>query len=472
MIFVIGFLIYKELNKDTVMIEPFQVPLDLEKQNITGQALVNKLLDQIEVIKEKADTSYKNLDFKPVFFDSQLEIVIPGSGISLKSLLQNVKNFIGKKQTRISGEILLNSGKLFLTVRVLGEPSRTFSGDLSELDKLMEDAAHYILIYTNPYLLAYYLYYNYSNNRNEALEMIHYTLSHEPRDDDAMAYTLDGCIKFDEKKYEESISLYKRAIEADPEYIDAYNGWAYSLYVMKKYREADSIYKVAININPQNPNSYYYRAILMESLGKNDTADENYKKAITLNPDNTELMTDYGKFLMKMKKFDESGKVLDKVIETDPKYYEAYFQKGNLFLTMEKYDDALIMFNKSVELKPDQSESYLAAGKIYSGQSRPDYAYLMFRNAVKNDSSSAEALLALGKFLSVQKKFQEAAVLLERSLKIDSSGNDVFISLGNILEEQKRKFEALELYRKAARQSGTDSAYFRNKISEISSEQN
>ena len=52
MIFVIGFLIYKELNKDTVMIEPFQVPLDLEKQNITGQALVNKLLDQIEIIKE------------------------------------------------------------------------------------------------------------------------------------------------------------------------------------------------------------------------------------------------------------------------------------------------------------------------------------------------------------------------------------------------------------------------------------
>ncbi|MCY7363398.1 MAG: hypothetical protein LH629_15225, partial [Ignavibacteria bacterium] len=111
------------MAKDTVIIEPFQVPLDLEKQNITGQALVNKLMDQIEIIKEKTDTSYKNLDFKPVFFDSQLEIVIPGSGISLKSLLLNFKNFLGKKQTRISGEVVLLNGKIFLTIRVMGEPS-------------------------------------------------------------------------------------------------------------------------------------------------------------------------------------------------------------------------------------------------------------------------------------------------------------------------------------------------------------
>ncbi len=468
-IFVILLLVYKELNKDTAVIEPFQVPLDLEKQNITGQAVVSKLLDQIEIIKEKADTSYKNLDFKPVFSDSQLEIVIPGSGISLKSLLQNVKNFLGKKQTRISGEILLNSGKLFLTVRVLGEPAKTFSGELSELDKLLEEAAHYILIYTNPYLLAYYLYYNYSDNRNEALEMIQYTLSHEPADDDVMAYTLDGCIKSDEKKYEESILLYKKAIETDPGYIDAYNGWAYSLFKMKKYSEADSVYSLAIKINPKNPNSYYYRAILLDNAGKNDASEENFKIAVNLNPDNAELLTDYGKFLMKINKTEESMSLFEKVIERYPKFSEAYFLKGNLLFTQKKYDEALKLYRKAVELKQDYTDAYLAAGKIYAEQSKTEEADTMYRNAVKYDSSSSVALLELGKFLANRKKFPEAAVMLDRSLKIDSSVNDAYVSLGNILEEQNKKNEAAELYRKALRQKETDTVYFRNKISELTS---
>ena len=45
--------------------------------------------------------------------------------------------------------------------------------------------------------------------------MIQYALTHEPKDDDAMAYTLDGYIKYDEKKFDEAIEAFKKATPMD-----------------------------------------------------------------------------------------------------------------------------------------------------------------------------------------------------------------------------------------------------------------
>ncbi|MEO8210329.1 MAG: tetratricopeptide repeat protein, partial [bacterium] len=261
---VIGFLIYKEINKETIIIESFQVPMDLEKQNITGQAIVNKLVDQIELIKANADTAYKKLDVKPVIYDTQLEFVVPVTGISLKSLLQNLKIFLGKKQTRISGEVVMDGKQLNLTIRVYGEPSKTFTGELNELDDIMKDAAQYVLQYTQPYLLAYYLYYFYEKkDKDAATDMIQYTLSHLPKDDDAMAYTLEGFIMYDEERYDEAVKRFKKAIELDPMTTDAYNSWAYILNEQKKSDSAIDLYKKSAEIDPNYFYTYHYWGIAL-----------------------------------------------------------------------------------------------------------------------------------------------------------------------------------------------------------------
>lgn len=460
-------LIFKELNKETVIIDPFQVPLDLEKQNITGQAIVNKLIDQIEIIKEKADTSYKNLDFKPVFFDSQLEIVIPGSGISLKSLLQNFKNFLGKKQTRISGEVVLIGGKVFLTIRVMGEPSKTYSGEISELDNILKDAAQYVLIFTQPYILAYYLYYNYEDNKEEALEIIQFTLSHDPKDDDAMAYTLDGSIKYDEGKFEESIKLYKKAIEIDPEFTDAYNGWAYSLFEMKKYDEAEKIYKKALEIDPHNAYTFDYWAIMLDELGKPEEAFDMFKKAIQYAPDNTEFINEYGVSLLKNKKYPEALEMFDKAIELDPKNSDGYFNKANLLYETQNFKESLSNYVKATELNSKNVKAYINASKILSEQGNFKEAKEMLLKASEQNPKSLMPYFELGKMMETQINIPEAISMYNESINRDSSKSDIYKSLGNLYEEEKKFKEAEKLYKKAVRQSFPDSVYFENKINEL-----
>lgn len=425
-IFLVGLLIYKELNKDTVIIEPFQVPLDLEKQNITGQAIVNKLIDQIEDIKSHADTSYKNFNVTPLFYDTQLEIVIPGSGISLKSLLLNVKNFLGRKQTRITGEVVLNK-KLFLTIRVQGEPSKTFSGEIDDLDNILGEAAKYVLKFTQPYILAFYLYYNYGNNKEEALEMIRYSLTHAPKDDDPMAYTLWGYITWEEGNFDESIKYYKKAIELDPKYIDAYNGWAYSLYDEGKYEEAEEIYKKAYKLDPKYAYTSHYWGMNMEAQGKIDSAVMMYEKAIELDPSYDEVQTSYGEILTQQKKYDDATVHFDKAIELNPNSSVAFAGLANVFYKQNKYSEALDMFNKSIELNPKYTEAYTGAGEILSEEKKFKEANEMYRKAIELKPSETELYMKLASNLVEQKKYPEAIDIYNR-VKVINPSDSVLIN--------------------------------------------
>ena len=437
-IFAVGLMMYKELNKETVIIDPFQVPMDLEKMNITGQAVVNKLLDEIEDIKAHADTAYKQLDFKPVFYDTQLEIVIPGSGVSLKSLLQNVKSFLGKKQTHISGEIVLNK-KLYLTIRVQGEPSKTFSGELEDLDNLLAQAAQYVLKYTQPYILAYYLYYNYyGRDKNEALDMIQYTLTHDPKDDDAMAYTLNGYIKWDEGKFDESIKFYKKAIELNPKYVDAYDGWGYSLYDQKKYDEADAIYRKAVSIDPMKNYTYHYWGLNLEAQNKIDSSIEMYKKAIQLDPNYFDVYPDYGNILLKQKKYMEAQEMYNKAIELNPKSALAYTGLGNVFYEQKKYDEAMEMFNKAISADIGYVDAFIGAGNIFKYKNNPEASNLMYKKAIFHDSLGTAAYNKLGLNLEEQKKYESAIEVYQKAVKKGTPDSTYFLM--RIEELKKIKF--------------------------------
>ena len=332
-IIVICIFVYKEFNKDKVVIEVFQVPMDLEKQNITGQAVVNKLLDNIVKIESQADTSFPLLDFNPVMYDAQMEIVIPGSGISINSLIRHVKNFLGKKQIKITGEIVLSDKKINLTTRIVGEPSMTFTGDLNTIDSLIYESAKYIILYTQPYMLAYYYYYSYGSdhlNTKLAMDMINHSITHPPETDDVMAYTLYGYILSDQEKYEESINMYENALEIDPNFTDAISGWAYSLFEMNKFEESEEMYKKALKTDPDDSYTYYYYAMLKEKTKSFSEADSLYKKAVSLDANNFEAANDYSNFLISQNRISDAKISLKNILRIRPDNSQAYFNLGIL----------------------------------------------------------------------------------------------------------------------------------------------
>ena len=315
-VLVIGLFIFfcvffcREFNTKTVVIEPFEVPRELQERGYTGRALVNKLLDQIEIVKEAATAPREAWELVTVggfldvgefvtvgeFLDvvelvtvvefvtvdavPSMEVQVAGVGISLNS----VKEFFGHSPTRIVGEVTLqgDQGRLYLTTRVIGKPAKTISGTLANLEPALLEAAEHIYKCTYPFVLAHYLWY-LGDRQEDSLEIIQYCLRNDPPEDDHFAYALWGIILYDREDYDGAIAKYKKAIELDPKYALAYynRGIAYS--DLGQLERAIEDYDKAIELNPKYAAAYYNLGLAYRDSGQPDQAIEAFQQVVELN---------------------------------------------------------------------------------------------------------------------------------------------------------------------------------------------
>mgnify|MGYP001078324634 CR=1 FL=1 len=304
-VLVIGLFIFfcvffcREFNTKTVVIEPFEVPRELQERGYTGRALVNKLLDQIEIVKEAATAPREAWELVTVggFLDvgelldvvefvtvdavPSMEVQVAGVGISLNS----VKEFFGHSPTRIVGEVTLqgDQGRLYLTTRVIGKPAKTISGTLANLEPALLEAAEHIYKCTYPFVLAHYLWY-LGDRQEDSLEIIQYCLRNDPPEDDHFAYALWGIILYDREDYDGAIAKYKKVIKLDPKDAWAYYNRAFAYLYLGQLDRAIEDYDEVIKLDPKYALAYYNRGIAYSDLGQLERAIEDYDKAIELNP--------------------------------------------------------------------------------------------------------------------------------------------------------------------------------------------
>ena len=114
----------------------------------------------------------------------------------------------------------------------------------------------------------------------------------------------------------ESIQRYSRAIQRDPNYVDAYNNRGDAYLSTGDYHQAIRDYDTAIELNPEYAMAYNNRAAAWIS-------NQDYHQAIR----------DY-----------------DTAIELNPKYAEAYHNRGNAYRSTGDYDQARRDYNRAEEL--------------------------------------------------------------------------------------------------------------------------
>lgn len=170
-----------EFKRNTVIIDDFEIPKEIQEQGYTSKSFVNKLLDQINIIKRPAGTPFEQGTIRSVSFQeatnltstreikvpnfiketprtarrsaefftvdsmSEIEVKIPGSVFSLKFLSRYVKEFFGYPAMHIVCEATLHGDRncMDLTTRVIGKPAKKENNVvLTNLDQTLLEAAN------------------------------------------------------------------------------------------------------------------------------------------------------------------------------------------------------------------------------------------------------------------------------------------------------------------------------------------
>jgi len=110
----------------------------------------------------------------------------------------------------------------------------------------------------------------------------------EPRADVATIYK-EAPSLLSQKKYDELIALYQRAIKADPDYFASWTFLGDTYYMREDYPKALEAFRKAIALNPVGYQAYYFMADAYDKMGKKKEALEAITHAYMLNKNNPRI---------------------------------------------------------------------------------------------------------------------------------------------------------------------------------------
>jgi len=130
------------------------------------------------------------------------------------------------------------------------------------------------------------------------------------------------------------------------------------------YVEAEERYRRAIELNDKFLEAYVNLGALVEELNRPDEAIELLKKALELDPDNCKARSNLANVYYHQKKYPDSMYQLRQALAADPECYTALFNMGVAFADVGLYRDAVKYWKEVVRIAPKTDAARQAADNV------------------------------------------------------------------------------------------------------------
>jgi len=457
---VVGMLFYSEYRKEMVLIDSFTVPADLEQRGLNSHVIASDIADEISLMRRYA-TDVKTTRFSPTFAEPFPDLEIPETKLSLKFVIQYIKEALGHAPTRINGEVITVDKAISLNVRILTSKGDTaesnveaFSGETKDFKTLISRAAQFIMKHEDPYILARYQYNN--NQLDLALDTVRYAAFHNPsntayhKEHDYWSYILWASILVDKADTAGALKKYEAAININPQNPTVYINWGYALERSKNIPEALVKYQCACKF--KNKDAAYgcnNWGSILQTEGRQDDAIAKYEEALRLDPELALAHVNIARLLKA--KGDKAGAVerLEKAIGINPFFADAYNEWGILLLDDNETAKAIDMYRKAIEVNSNYSIAYNNLGYALQNQGKNDEAIENYQVALSKDPYYETAYLNWGNLLFSQRKYDAALDKYRDAAELPYGSSMGYHNWGLVLLLQKKIDVAIEKFKKA-----------------------
>ena len=285
-----------------------------------------------------------------------------------------------------------------------------------------------------------------------------------------------GNALFKEKRYEDAINYYERAIKINNSIEVLYSNKGTCEKCLQKYKEAIRDYKKALEINPKNTKNLNRLASVYIIVGNLGEAKMTQQKALNFEPNNSaykeqmgtieKIIEDEEKMREKIneQKFDEAEEICKKLIEKVSDFSDLKKHYIKILIENVKLQDALAFINKEInfedKMKDPEFDYLIALTLYYDGQYEKAKKQINIMKKKKNFDEKTEQLLKKvneiegvknkANEIFKQKKYEEAIEEYTKVLEFDPQ-NKKFNSL--ILANRALCYQKLKKNTEALRDS-------------------
>ena len=185
-----------------------------------------------------------------------------------------------------------------------------------------------------------------------------------------------------------------------------------------QFENAELAYKRAIEVNPNYFEAYNNIAIIQHKFGKLEQAEVSYKKVIELKPDYAIPYNNLGIVLKNLHRLKEAELVYKKAIEIKSDFPEAYNNLGVMLNSLGRLEEAESNYNQAIKLKYDYSEAHYNLGSTLVELRQLELAEQSYRKSISLNPNFADVFWNMS---SVEKTIKGSEYWVDECLKVDSN---------------------------------------------------
>ena len=174
------------------------------------------------------------------------------------------------------------------------------------------------------------------------------------------AWYLLGRTKYNEGRYDEAVSSFKRAELLRPKYIEAENNLGLAWRELNDLNKAKIAFQNAIDWQgsvPSDPQPYLNLGTLLSDQGDLDNAILNLSKAVMLSPDNPKIHEELGSTYLAKNDLPKAQAELEKAVSLSPNTSALHFKLATLYRKEGLRDKAQREFDICAKLSAAHSSS-------------------------------------------------------------------------------------------------------------------
>lgn len=218
-------------------------------------------------------------------------------------------------------------------------------------------------------------------------------------------YTL-GLIAQQEKRLENALTYYERALEYTPE--DTYSLFNKGQVLLEKrdFEAAKATFEELLELDGDDPDAVYALAVCQQEMG--DNTRELIGKVLTLNQRHPEGNFKMGNFLVDDGEFFQASNHYQITLEEDQEYTPAYIEMASCKAKLQEWQECIEVCQKGTLRDPTNPRLYNQLGLAHFYIDQPENAIRYYRLAIQMDPTYYLAYNNLGYALEGHGNITEA----------------------------------------------------------------
>ena len=285
--------------------------------------------------------------------------------------------------------------------------------------------------------------------------------------------------RYRERDNENAITLFKRALDLDPDFALAYAGLA-DCYGQKAYQfgypsswieSAIQMGLKAVALDPSSAEGHKALGLAHAIRGSYTKALEAYRTALELNPNHHPAINNMAVILEDQGKYAEAMGLCMRSLALNPRAPVSYLNVGDLYTDLHDLDRAGRWYDRALELDPDYAPARYA--KVWVHLCRKEYSealdqsrWMLATDSVRALNSAADTELVRGNAEQASRQYSQVLALSIRDWNAALRYSLILWRAG----EQKRARELLEPFSTSMQdimQRGSESSRIRRDLAAL-----